>query len=300
MNIYNKLSFVKSLSTTTPYTRVNMVPQTQPFSITRGLMGAIMVMAGTSVALIDPDPFARQGLAKMLEDSAFHVCREHDDIGAIVGGDDPAHQPALIVVDGAVFEAASSAMIARLRSRFPNGRVVVRARQIDESRFLHCYEAGVDAYILKNMTGESLIAALTMVLNGERVYPGSLMGRLMRAHRVDGLNMGSKLPDCANLSARERQILGALVDGLSNKAIANRLGITEPTVKIHLQNLLKKLQVRNRTQAAIWAIKWEAVARNEAAAEPEDGESHGSDANRNEAADFAPGRLHASDKEPGT
>lgn len=219
-----------------------------------------MVMAGTDVALIEPDPFTRQGLAQMLADSGFRVWGAYDDVNGLCAAAAGERAPALVLIDGAVFETCSPDTMARLRSRFPDSRAVVRARDVDETQFMQCYEAGVDAYILKAMTGENLVAALTMTLNGERVYPGCLMDRLIKTHWSYAPNAGAKLAADVNLSEREGQILAALVDGLSNKAIANRLEITEPTVKIHLQNLLKKLRVHNRTQAAIWAVKTEAVA----------------------------------------
>ena len=108
--------------------------------------------------------------------------------------------------------------------------------------------AGIDGLLAKAVSPEALVQSLQLVMMGEKVYPTNLAALLTEA--------GAPAPEASlrGLSAREQEILQLLVTGASNKLIAIRLGIAEATVKVHLKTLLRKLDVNNRTQAAIWAM----------------------------------------------
>jgi two-component system, NarL family, nitrate/nitrite response regulator NarL len=109
--------------------------------------------------------------------------------------------------------------------------------------------AGADGYLLKDVSPEALIQSLQLVVIGEKVFPTNLAALLLTQ-----ISTPAPQSSWRGLSAREREILQHLVTGASNKLIANRLGITEATVKVHLKTLLRKIDVNNRTQAAIWAM----------------------------------------------
>ena len=98
------------------------------------------------------------------------------------------------------------------------------------------------------MAPEALIQSLQLVTLGEKVFPTNLATMLL------DMNAPGPQHSIGGLSPREQEILQALVTGASNKLIAIRLGITEATVKVHLKTLLRKIDVNNRTQAAIWAM----------------------------------------------
>ena len=93
-----------------------------------------------------------------------------------------------------------------------------------------------------------LIQSLQLILLGEKVFPTTLASMLL------DMTAAGPQHSVRGLSPREREILQLLVTGASNKLIATRLGITEATVKVHLKTLLRKIDVNNRTQAAIWAM----------------------------------------------
>src|SRR4051812_43819098 len=109
--------------------------------------------------------------------------------------------------------------------------------------------AGADGYLMKDVSPEALIQSLELVMMGEKVFPTNLAAMLF-----DLNNASSPMNSIRGMTPREHEILQALVTGASNKLIANRLGITEATVKVHLKTLLRKIDVNNRTQAAIWAM----------------------------------------------
>ena len=108
---------------------------------------------------------------------------------------------------------------------------------------------GADGFLMKDVSPEALIQSLQLIMLGEKVFPTNLAAMLL-----DMNSTPSPVNSLRGLSPREQEILQALVTGASNKLIANRLGITEATVKVHLSTLLRKIDVNNRTQAAIWAM----------------------------------------------
>jgi two-component system nitrate/nitrite response regulator NarL len=107
---------------------------------------------------------------------------------------------------------------------------------------------GADGFLSKSVSPEALIQSLQLVLLGEKVFPTNLAAMLL------DMNAPSPLNSVRGMTRREHEILQALVTGASNKMIAIKLGITEATVKVHLKTLLRKIDVNNRTQAAIWAM----------------------------------------------
>ena len=133
-------------------------------------------------------------------------------------------------------------------------------------------EAGAAGYLHEEMTTETLIMALELVLRGETVLPSVVVSLLAgnvaaKSQVTVGANAprrnGAELPIAAEeikrndprLSTRQTAILQALIDGTPNKVIAQQLNVSEATVKLHVKAVLRKINVSNRTQAAVWAIK---------------------------------------------
>ena len=136
----------------------------------------------------------------------------------------------------------------KLTEPFPTARIVVLADDLSVDVLRAAMGGGADGFLIKNVSPEALIQSLQLIMLGEKVFPTNLASML--------LDMSTPSPQHSirGLSPREQEILQALVTGASNKMIAIRLGITEATVKVHLKTLLRKIDVNNRTQAAIWAM----------------------------------------------
>ena len=130
-------------------------------------------------------------------------------------------------------------------------RVVILTVSDSADDLVAAIRAGADGYLLKDMEPEDLLAAIDDTLNGRTVIGERLNGLLARAIRTEAT---SKQRDSATLTEREREILRALAQGLSNKLVARSLDISEATVKVHVKNLLKKLGFRSRLEAAVWAV----------------------------------------------
>jgi len=135
---------------------------------------------------------------------------------------------------------------------------------------LMALEAGADGYLHEEMTSETLIMALELILRGETVLPSVvvslLVGNVAAKSQVTVApkRNGVELPFISleefkstdpGLSTRQATILQALIDGTPNKVIAHQLKLSEATVKLHVKAVLRKINVSNRTQAAVWAIK---------------------------------------------
>jgi two-component system nitrate/nitrite response regulator NarL len=154
-------------------------------------------------------------------------------------------------ISGARSEPAEQMRL--LRASGGQGKLVVLTTELNFVWVTTALSSGVDGYLLKDMSPEAFIQSLRLVLLGERVLPTDLAVLLMSG-RFQMANQIAPTMPAQNLSPREVQILHCLLRGDSNKLIANRLQITEGTVKVHLKGVLKKINVRNRTQAAIWAL----------------------------------------------
>lgn len=224
-------------------------------------------MATHDVLVIDPSTLFRQGLRQLLP-TDFNVVAEGRSAAeiyerwgiaanavnlppALTGAEFPHAgrlNPALILFD--VPPGTDLREIAdELRAMAPAARLVHLTSGVDRTRLRQALDAGVDGYLSKDRSANALVQSLHLVMLGEKVYPADLA--LM-------LTQGGPLPKGPSpqkgLSARETQILRALLKGDSNKMIANQLQITEATVKVHLKSLLRKINCSNRTQAAIWAL----------------------------------------------
>jgi DNA-binding NarL/FixJ family response regulator len=138
-------------------------------------------------------------------------------------------------------------------------RVVIFTEEADERRLYEALRLGVSGYLLKSLSSELLADHLERVRNGEVVVDPTLATRIaMRgADQGDGqVWPGTQL----GLSRRESQVLGLLADGLSNRLIASELVVGEETIKTHLRNIYRKLEVRDRAQAVAVAIRQRLVS----------------------------------------
>jgi two-component system, NarL family, nitrate/nitrite response regulator NarL len=118
----------------------------------------------------------------------------------------------------------------------------------DERDVLQAMRAGADGYLLKDLEPEDLCSRLKLAARGSVVLESRIAAVLTRA------SAGTTTADEAELTERENQILGSLALGHSNKEIARQLGISDATVKVHIKNLLRKLNLKSRLEAAVWAL----------------------------------------------
>jgi two-component system nitrate/nitrite response regulator NarL len=160
----------------------------------------------------------------------------------------------LVILDSNVLEDRVEKTVSALRQTLTNARIVVLGNSERPQILLECFSAGVDGCLLRDISGAALVESLDLILLGERVFPAQLLTMAMRGDTSFGTRRTSPAVSEARLSERELHILRYLVSGYANKVIANRLDVTEATVKVHLKSILRKIKAQNRTQAAIWAL----------------------------------------------
>ena len=137
-----------------------------------------------------------------------------------------------------------------IRERTPQARVAVLSGVTERKQILEAMGLGAAGYIPKRLSAQAMLSALRLIIAGERYVPAALLEE--PAQPAPGSSGESDTTERA-LTAREREILNLLREGLSNKLIARRLNVSEVTVKSHLCHVFRKLGVQNRVQAARFA-----------------------------------------------
>jgi len=193
----------------------------------------------------------------------------------------------LLVLLGLGRQAESALQDLReYRAQRSSDRIVVLS-DAENSELAGCFiRSGADAYLDELISPERLLEALHVVLMGGSVVPTAAMARILdeknrsiphakRASADHDVVAAPAMKGGPQLSAREIAVLGCLVDGSPNKVIAQKVDMAEATVKVHVKAILRKIQVKNRTQAAIWALSDERspLAREVQATMLEDGET---------------------------
>ena len=152
------------------------------------------------------------------------------------------HHPDVVVLDLRMPGLGGLGTIRALRAEFAHARIVVFSNYARSEDVYQARKAGAEGFVEKSMKLERLIEAIRVVHSGARYMPPELAAR-----------MGERL--LTQLSERENEVLTLIAKGRSNKEIGSLLGITEGTVKIHVTNLLAKLEVNARTEAIVVAVK---------------------------------------------
>ncbi|WP_085315483.1 two-component system response regulator NarL [Derxia lacustris] len=201
------------------------------------------------ILLIDDHPLFRSGVAQLVRaDPELELVGEAGD-GATGIALAEQLQPALILIDLNMKQMNGIETLRALKARKLRSRCVMLTVSDDGQDVLEAMRAGADGYLLKDLEPEELSARIKQAVLGQMVIEGSLAGLLTEA-----LNAPPKV-DASDLTDREREILGLLADGRSNKEIARVLGIADATVKVHIKHLLRKLNVKSRLEAAVWALQ---------------------------------------------
>lgn len=202
-----------------------------------------------SILLVDDHPMMRRGMRQLLElEEDFLIVGEASD-GEEALCQIAELQPALTLLDNNMPSLNGIETLKRLRKAGYEGKVLLFTVSDAEEDVRDALRFGADGYLLKDMEPERLILQIREVLRGDLVVSPSLARVMAQALRVTS---DSSAPD---LTEREQQVLKMIAGGNSNKMIGRRLGITEGTVKVHVKNLLHKLGLRSRVEAAVWALE---------------------------------------------
>ena len=206
----------------------------------------------SDLGIICANDISREGLHRILSSDGFNIVLTSDNADRLVKSG--LDSKISIVVD-LPDPVAQLQAVEALAAAYPDARIAVLVDEFDMQQLVNCFDAGIDGYIVKSMNCRPLITALKLVALGQKFLPSELAD-VLGSHSFDqnlpSTNLEAEM-DEAKLSARESDVLCCLMAGYSNKVIARELDVCEATVKVHVKAILRKLDVSNRTQAAMWA-----------------------------------------------
>jgi DNA-binding NarL/FixJ family response regulator len=207
------------------------------------------------VLIVDDHGVVRRGLRGFFEllDDIEVVGEAEDGRRAVQLADDLA--PDVVLMDLLMPSMDGIAAIAAIKSRHPDTEVVALTSFIEEERVTAALEAGATGYLLKDAEADDVADAVRRAHAGE-VHLDPQVSRML-ARRIR--RPRAEAPLAEPLTERERGVLALVARGRSNKEIAAELDITERTARTHVSNILGKLDLASRTQAALWAIEHRAV-----------------------------------------
>jgi len=206
------------------------------------------------VLIADDHEVVRSGLKSLFEDTDIEVVGE-----ATTGPEAIAKtrecRPEVVLMDIRMPEADGLAALEEIHAELPDTRIVVLSTYDNPTYIARAVALGADDYLLKGMNRDELIEAIRAVATGAPNRGSTL---LRQVAGTMGTRSVAEDPDVA-LTQRETQVLRHLALGLSNKEIGRSLSISIETVKEHVQNVLRKINCTDRTQAAVWAVRKELV-----------------------------------------
>ncbi|MFF9785843.1 RNA polymerase sigma factor, sigma-70 family [Streptomyces sp. SceaMP-e96] len=165
----------------------------------------------------------------------------------------PALRPDVAVLDVRLPDGDGVSVCRELRSRMPGLACLMLTSFDDDEALLDAIMAGAAGYVLKEIKGADLVAAVRTIASGHSMLDPATTSRLMHALRGEDSDEETEADALSRLSPREREILGLIGEGLTNRQIGKRLYLSEKTVKNHISRLLAKLGVERRIQAAVLA-----------------------------------------------
>ena len=230
------------------------------------------------ILLVDDHAMVRRGMRDFLalHDDLEVVGEAADGLAALAATAELA--PDVVIMDLLMPEMDGIAATAEIKARHPAVEVIALTSFVDEDRVTAAIEAGASGFLLKDAEADDLAAAIRAAMAGEVHLDPAVAGIVARGMRdrsgpaarsgsagggVPGgggaagptRGRGSARASLATLTGRERDVLAGVARGLSNKAIADELGMAERTARTHVSNILAKLGLTSRTQAALFAVQ---------------------------------------------
>lgn len=206
------------------------------------------------VLLVDDHTLFRSGIKSLLQrQEDFDVV---DEAGDGLEGIKRAKslKPDVVLLDLHMPGISGREAVKTIVEEVPSANVLMLTVSEDAEDLLDTLKAGASGYLLKNIETEALVDAIRRAARGESIISPQMTAKLVQSVR-NPTRVAPAPVEKEKLSPREREILGCLARGESNKEIARALDLAESTVKIHVQNIFKKLNLSSRVQAAVYAVE---------------------------------------------
>lgn len=214
------------------------------------------------ILLVDDHVLFRKGLSSLLSEQ-----KDFEVVGEAGSGQEALEKaqelmPDVILMD--IYMPGWDGLEAtrRIKEALPYVRIVMLTISEEDHNLFEAIKAGAQGYLLKKIEPQELFDMLRGVFHGEAPISRTMAARVLDEFVRQAQRGPEDAKALAKLTSREREVLKLLTQGTSNKEIANQLGISENTVKNHLRNIMEKLHLENRVQAAIYAIR-EGIAAKE-------------------------------------
>jgi len=212
-------------------------------------------MDATRVLLVDDHVLFRKGVASIL--------MGHPDlevVGEASNGFEAQEKaretmPDVILMDIHMPGGSGLEAVATIKREMPHVKIIMLTVSEDEDDLFTAIKNGAQGYLLKNLNPEDLFKMLEAVRRNEPALSPAMMTRILNEFRQPSHSQEPPQPVCEELTPRELEVLQQVVRGATNREIAETLCIAENTVKIHLRNILEKLHLQNRIQAATYALR---------------------------------------------
>lgn len=203
-----------------------------------------------SLVVADDHEVVRTGIASLLEGTDISIVGEapSGDVAVELTG---KHQPDAVLMDVRMIEGDGLSALERIRAEWPNIPVVMLSTHDNPTYIARSLALGARDYVLKGASKDLLVDSIRRAVAGETTSDESVASPVREAMQKRQPPESDDIP----LTKRELQVLRHIALGLSNREIGKSLTISIETVKEHVQNILRKLQVNDRTQAAVWAVK---------------------------------------------
>jgi DNA-binding NarL/FixJ family response regulator len=212
---------------------------------------ATVTVSRVRVLIVDDQALFRSGLARLLSaDPRVAIVGEaHDGLDAVTRCASVA--PDVVLMDLKMPTMDGVEATRRILADAPHVRVLILSTFDADSHVLAALKAGASGYLLKDSTPEAVVSSILAVHQGERVMAGAVANRVLEM--IDGNTTPKEFYD--GLTAREMEILRLIATGAPNKQIAFRLTISEKTVRNHVSNMYEKLNIYDRSQAVLYAVR---------------------------------------------
>jgi len=212
------------------------------------------------VLLVDNEEVFREGLAKLMSDQTHIEVVYHCSSGKEALEKGLETRPDVILVSSQISDGDAVEIVEEMQKRLPEAKIAMIARPEEGLNSLQILKSGARAYLAKNISATDLVKSIELISSGRiivsPVFADKFLDEISSAEKDDG----AKAVDTkSSLSDREMEIVRLIVKGSTNKEIAQKLFIAENTVKVHVKNILTKLELRNRQQLVAYAVLQEWV-----------------------------------------